>query len=170
MAVDVEGTPAQADVDDPARRFRLVAEVAHEQDPDGLVGLKRCLQIGESGDKLDRLAADVLRHPVAQPRAVDAVRHGVARPDLRRLGGFVDQFGRNVWLGPVPIGAALAESDRPDILAALEDGDLFSAIVAGGVESANRQSDAALRQGLHVELLGRGALDGPRALLGSRWR
>ncbi len=71
MAVDVEGAPVQADVDDPARRFRLVAKVPIEEDPDGLVGLKRRHQIGESGDKLDRLAADVLRHAVVQPRAVD---------------------------------------------------------------------------------------------------
>ena len=166
IAVDVEGASVQADVDDPARRFRLVAEVALEEDADRLVGLQRRLQVGEAGDELDRFANDVLRHAVAKPRAIDAVRNAVAHPNFRGRAGIVDQLGRNVRLGPVAIISALAERDGPDILAALEDGDLLRPVVAGRVESANRQRDAARRQGLHAELLGRGALDRPRALLG----
>ena len=46
IAVDVERAAVQADIDDPARRSRLVAKVALEEDADGLVGLKRRLQVG----------------------------------------------------------------------------------------------------------------------------
>ena len=156
----------QADVDHAARRFRLVAKIAHEHEPHGLLRLQRRLKIGHARDKLDRLADDVLRHAVAKPRAVDPVRDAVAHRDFRLLRRVVHEPCGDDGFRAVAIVATLAERDGPDILAALEDRDLHDPVVAAGVQCADRKRDAARRKGLDMQLRGRRALDRPRALLG----
>ena len=107
IAIGRNPAAMQADIDNLASRFGLVAEVALEQDAHVLIRLERRPEIGEAADKLNDFANDRLRHAVAQPGAIDAVGESEMRRGVDRPAGILEQSRRDDRLGGLVVPAVV---------------------------------------------------------------
>src|SRR6185312_7236252 len=166
IAIDSDRASVQADVDDVAARFGLIAELGLEQNAQGLVGLHRRAQVGEPADELDGFADGRVRHPATDAGAIDSVRDREMRRRHWVPEGIVEQVRRYDRLGGLLVPAIVLGGDSHDVLAVFEDADLLDPILAGRVKRAHGQRHALRRQRLDMggRIL-RGALDHTGAVL-----